>query len=433
MKLHIVISFVYSSFFSRKESLKKKELNKRKRSNTHIFMRLLKQNSLLGLVNSYVVDSPQPANLSYAWNFGSLLATCLGIQIVTGIILAMHYTPNVDLAFVSVEHIMRDVNYGWMIRYIHANVASFFFIFVYLHIGRGLYYGSYKSPRVLPWSIGVIILVLMMGIAFLGYVLPYGQMSLWGATVITNMLSAIPWIGQDFVQFVWGGFSVNNATLNRFFSLHYLLPFVLAALAIMHLMTLHVHGSSNPLGVSSNADKLPMHPYYLFKDLVTIFLFFLVLALFVFYMPNALGHSDNYIPANPMQTPPSIVPEWYLLPYYAILRSIPNKLLGVVGMLGSLLILLAMPILDTSRVRGSQFRPLMRFAFWVFVTDFFLLMYLGSQHAEEPYITVGAIATAVYFAWFIVVVPVIGIVENTLMDIATSPKAGTEVSQDRTA
>jgi ubiquinol-cytochrome c reductase cytochrome b subunit len=396
-------------------------------------MRLLKQNSLLGLVNSYVVDSPQPANLSYAWNFGSLLATCLGIQIVTGIILAMHYTPNVDLAFVSVEHIMRDVNYGWMIRYIHANVASFFFIFVYLHIGRGLYYGSYKSPRVLPWSIGVIILVLMMGIAFLGYVLPYGQMSLWGATVITNMLSAIPWIGQDFVQFVWGGFSVNNATLNRFFSLHYLLPFVLAALAIMHLMTLHVHGSSNPLGVSSNADKLPMHPYYLFKDLVTIFLFFLVLALFVFYMPNALGHSDNYIPANPMQTPPSIVPEWYLLPYYAILRSIPNKLLGVVGMLGSLLILLAMPILDTSRVRGSQFRPLMRFAFWVFVTDFFLLMYLGSQHAEEPYITVGAIATAVYFAWFIVVVPVIGIVENTLMDIATSPKAGTEVSQDRTA
>jgi ubiquinol-cytochrome c reductase cytochrome b subunit len=396
-------------------------------------MRLLKQNSLLGLVNSYVVDSPQPANLSYAWNFGSLLATCLGIQIVTGIILAMHYTPNVDLAFVSVEHIMRDVNYGWMIRYIHANVASFFFIFVYLHIGRGLYYGSYKSPRVLPWSIGVIILVLMMGIAFLGYVLPYGQMSLWGATVITNMLSAIPWIGQDFVQFVWGGFSVNNATLNRFFSLHYLLPFVLAALAIMHLMTLHVHGSSNPLGVSSNADKLPMHPYYLFKDLVTIFLFFLVLALLVFYMPEALGHSDNYIPANPMQTPPSIVPEWYLLPYYAILRSIPNKLLGVVGMLGSLLILLAMPILDTSRVRGSQFRPLMRFAFWVFVTDFFLLMYLGSQHAEEPYITVGAIATAVYFAWFIVVVPVIGIVENTLMDIATSPKAGTEVSQDRTA
>jgi ubiquinol-cytochrome c reductase cytochrome b subunit len=384
-------------------------------------MRLLKRNTLLGIVNSYVVDSPQPSNLSYAWNGGSLLATCLGIQIVTGVILAMHYTPNVDLAFVSVEHIMRDVNYGWMIRYIHANVASFFFIFVYLHIGRGLYYGSYKSPRAITWSIGVIILVLMMAIAFLGYVLPYGQMSLWGATVITNMLSAIPWIGQDFVEFIWGGFSVNNATLNRFFSLHFVLPFVLAALAVMHMITLHQHGSSNPLGISSNADKIPMHPYYLFKDLVTIFLFFLLLALFVFYMPNALGHSDNYIPANPMQTPPSIVPEWYLLPYYAILRSIPNKLLGVAGMLGSLLILLAMPILDTSRVRGSQFRPLMRFAFWAFVTDFFLLMYLGSQHAEEPFITVGAIATVFYFAWFVVVVPVVGIVENTLMDIATTP------------
>lgn len=381
-------------------------------------MRLLKSSKLLSIVNSYVVDSPQPSNLSYLWNFGSLLATCLGLQLVTGIILAMHYTPNVDLAFISVEHIMRDVNYGWLIRYLHANGASFFFIFVYLHIARGMYYGSYKSPRILPWSIGVIILVLMMGTAFLGYVLPYGQMSLWGATVITNMLSAIPWIGQDFVEFVWGGFSVNNATLNRFFSLHYLLPFILAALAILHLMTLHVNGSSNPLGISSNSDRIPMHPYYMFKDLITIFLFFLVIGFFVFYYPNAMGHSDNYIPANPMQTPPSIVPEWYLLPYYAILRSIPNKLLGVIAMLASLLILLAMPILDTSRVRGSQFRPLMRFAFWVFVTDFFYLMYLGSQHAEEPYVTLGAIATALYFGWFIVLLPVIGVIENTLRDIA---------------
>lgn len=384
-------------------------------------MRLLKSSKLLSIVNSYVVDSPQPSNLSYLWNFGSLLATCLGLQLVTGIILAMHYTPNVDLAFISVEHIMRDVNYGWMIRYLHANGASFFFIFVYLHIARGMYYGSYKSPRILPWSIGVIILVLMMGTAFLGYVLPYGQMSLWGRTVITNMLSAIPWIGGDFVEFVWGGFSVNNATLNRFFSLHYLLPFILAALAILHLMTLHVNGSGNPLGVSSNSDRIPMHPYYMFKDLITIFLFFLAMAIIVFYLPNVMGHSDNYIPANPMQTPPSIVPEWYLLPYYAILRSIPNKLLGVIAMLASLLILLAMPILDTARVRGSQFRPLMRFAFWVFVTDFFLLMYLGSQHAEEPYITIGMIATAIYFGWFIVLLPVIGIIENTLMDIATNP------------
>jgi len=262
-----------------------------------------------------------------------------------------------------------------------------------------------------------------MGTAFLGYVLPYGQMSLWGATVITNMLSAIPWIGTDFVQFVWGGFSVNNATLNRFFSLHYLLPFILAALALLHMMTLHVPGSSNPLGLSANVDRVPMHPYYMFKDLITILLFFLVFSIFVFYFPNTLGHSDNYIPANPMQTPPSIVPEWYLLPYYAILRSIPNKLLGVVGMLASLLILLAMPILDTARVRGSQFRPLMRFSFWVFVTDFFLLMYLGSQHAEEPYITIGAIATFVYFAWFLILVPVVGVIENTLMDIATDKKA----------
>ena len=389
-------------------------------------MRILKSNFLLSLANSYLIDSPQPSNISYIWNIGSLLATCLGIQIITGVLLAMHYTPNVELAFVSVEHIMRDVNYGWIIRYIHANVASFFFIFVYLHISRGLYYGSYKSPRVLPWSIGVVILVLIIGIAFLGYVLPYGQMSLWGATVITNMLSAIPWIGQDFVQFVWGGFSVNNATLNRFFSLHYLLPFLLSALAIMHLMTLHVHGSSNPTGVSSNEDKLPMHPYYLFKDLVTIFAFFLALSLIVFYMPNLIGHSDNYIPANPMQTPPSIVPEWYLLPYYAILRSIPNKLLGVVGMLGSLLILLAMPRLDTGRVRGSTFRPLMKIMFWIFVGIFFMLGYLGSQHRDEPFVSLGRVITALYFIWY-ARLPIVGIAENTLIDVALS-KSYSEVS-----
>lgn len=351
------------------------------------------------------------------WNFGSLLATCLGLQIVTGVILAMHYTPNVDLAFVSVEHIMRDVNYGWLLRYLHANGASFFFILVYAHIGRGLYYSSYKAPRVMPWSVGVIILVLMMAIAFLGYVLPYGQMSLWGATVITNMLSAIPWIGQDFVQFVWGGFSVNNATLNRFFSLHFVLPFVLSALALVHMMTLHTHGSSNPLGLSSNSDKLPMAPYYLFKDLVTMWVFLAAITGIVCYAPNLLGHSDNYIPANPMSTPASIVPEWYLLPYYAILRAVPNKLLGVVAMLGSLLILLAMPILDTSRVRGGQFRPLWRVAFWFLAVDLVLLGWLGSQHAEEPFITIGAIASIFYFGWYLVIVPVVGIVENTLSDL----------------
>jgi len=382
-------------------------------------MRLLKKHPILGLANSYLIDSPQPANLSYMWNFGSLLGLCLIIQILTGVFLRMHYNPSVELAFVSVEHIMRDVNYGWLLRYLHANTASFFFIFVYFHIGRGLYYGSYKSPRILPWSIGVIILVLMMRIAFLGYVLPYGQMSLWGATVITNLLSAIPWIGQDFVEFVWGGFSVNNATLNRFFSLHYLLPFVLAALARMHMLTIHEHGSSNPLGVSGNTDRIPFHPYFIFKDLVTIFLFFLVLSVFVFYMPNVLSHADNYIPANPMQTPPSIVPEWYLLPFYAILRSISHKLTGVIAMFMSLLILLRMPLLDTSRIRGNQFRPLSRIMFWTFVVNFFMLMWLGSQHVESPYTELGRRCTAFYFIWFIVIVPAVGIIENTLMDIRT--------------
>lgn len=385
-------------------------------------MRVLKSHPILSLVNSYIVDSPQPANISYMWNFGSLLGLCLVIQILTGIFLAMHYSPNVDLAFASVEHIMRDVNYGWAIRYTHANTASFFFICVYLHIARGLYYGSYRSPRTLPWAIGVIILVVMMATAFLGYVLPYGQMSLWGATVITNLLSAIPWIGQSLVEFIWGGFSVSNATLNRFFSLHYLLPFVLAALAAVHMLSLHTHGSNNPLGITGNLDRIPMHPYFVFKDLVTILFFILALSFFVFYAPNALGHPDNYIMANPMQTPASIVPEWYLLPYYAILRSIPNKLLGVVAMFASLLILLAMPLLDTSRVRGSQFRPIMRFMFWVFAANFFILMWIGSQHPESPFLEIGQISTFLYFAWFLAIVPVTGVVENTLMDLAVTKK-----------
>lgn len=383
-------------------------------------MRLLKTHPILGLLNSYMVDSPQPTNLSYMWNFGSLLGMVLGIQIITGVTLAMHYTPSVDLAFTSVEHIMRDVNYGWLIRYMHANGASFFFIFVYLHIARGLYYGSYRTPRVLPWSIGVIILILMIMTAFLGYVLPYGQMSLWGATVITNLMSAIPWIGQDIVETLWGGFSVNNATLNRFFSLHYLMPFVLAALAAMHLLTIHEHGSSNPLGISANMDRLPFHPYFTFKDLVTVFAALLAIALFVFYAPNYMGHSDNYIPANPMVTPASIVPEWYLLPFYAILRSIPDKLGGVVAMLGALLILLAMPVLDVSRVRGSQHRPGYRFLFWVFVGDFILLLLCGQEHVENPWIQVGQVATALYFGWFVILVPAVGIIENTLMDVATA-------------
>jgi ubiquinol-cytochrome c reductase cytochrome b subunit len=382
-------------------------------------MRLLKSHSLLRLFNSYVVDSPQPSNISYLWNFGSLLATCLVIQILTGCFLAMHYQPHVDFAFNSVEHIMRDVNNGWLIRYIHANVASFFFIFVYGHIGRNIYYGSYKSPRILAWSIGVIILILMMAIAFLGYVLPYGQMSLWGATVITNLLSAIPVFGQDLVELIWGGFSVSNATLNRFFSLHYILPFLLAALALAHLIALHTHGSNNPNGISSNGDRYAIHPYYMFKDLITIFFFFLALSVMVFYYPNLLGHSDNYIEANPMSTPASIVPEWYLLPYYAILRSIPNKLLGVLAMFGSLLILLILPIVDVSRQRGNQFRPAMKVAFWFFVFNFFILMWIGSQHPNEPFVFIGQVSTFFYFAWFVLIIPVIGLVENTLIDIAT--------------
>ena len=383
-------------------------------------MRILKKNPLLGILNSYLIDAPTPANISYLWNFGSLLGLCLGIQIVTGVTLAMHYTPSVLEAFNSVEHIMRDVNNGWLIRYLHANTASAFFFLLYLHVGRGLYYGSYKSPRTLTWIIGTVIVILMMATAFLGYVLPYGQMSLWGATVITNLMSAIPWIGQDIVEFIWGGFSVNNATLNRFFALHFLLPFVLAALVLMHLIAYHdVVGSGNPLGISANYDRLPFAPYFIFKDLITIFLFFIVLSIFVFFMPNALGDSENYIMANPMQTPPAIVPEWYLLPFYAILRSIPNKLLGVIAMFAAILALLVMPISDLSKLRGVQFRPLSKIAFFVFVANFLVLMQIGAKHVETPFIEFGQISTVLYFAHFFVIVPVLSIIENSLVELAT--------------
>ena len=381
-------------------------------------MRTLKSHPLLKLANSYVIDSPQPSNISYLWNFGSLLAFCLIIQIVTGVTLAMHYNPSVLEAFNSVEHIMRDVNNGWLLRYLHSNTASAFFFLVYLHMGRGLYYGSYRAPRTLVWVLGTIIFLLMIVTGFLGYVLPYGQMSLWGATVITNLMSAIPWVGQDIVEFIWGGFSVNNATLNRFFALHFVLPFVLAALALMHLIALHDSaGSGNPLGVSGNYDRLPFAPYFIFKDLITIFLFILVLSIFVFFMPNALGDSDNYVMANPMQTPPSIVPEWYLLPFYAILRSIPNKLLGVIAMISAILILLIMPFADLSRSRGIQFRPLSKIAFYIFIANFLILMQLGAKHVESPFIELGQISTVLYFSHFLVIVPFISLFENTLMDL----------------
>jgi ubiquinol-cytochrome c reductase cytochrome b subunit len=365
-----------------------------------------------------MIDSPQPSNISYLWNFGSLLAVCLVIQIITGVTLAMHYNPSVLEAFNSVEHIMRDVNNGWLIRYLHSNTASAFFFLVYLHMGRGLYYGSYRAPRTLVWTLGVVIFLLMIVTGFLGYVLPYGQMSLWGATVITNLMSAIPWIGQDIVEFLWGGFSVNNATLNRFFALHFVLPFVLAAVALMHLIALHDSvGSGNPLGVSGNYDRLPFAPYFLFKDLITIFLFIIVLSILVFFMPNALGDSENYVMANPMQTPPAIVPEWYLLPFYAILRSIPNKLLGVIAMFSAILALLVMPFTDLSRSRGIQFRPLSKIAFYIFVANFLILMVLGAKHVESPFIELGQISTVIYFAHFFIIVPIVSIVENSLVEL----------------
>ena len=370
---------------------------------------------MLRLVNSYLIDASQPSNLNYLWNFGSLLAVCLGIQIITGITLAMHYQGNIIDAFNSIEHIMRDVNNGWLIRYLHANTASAFFFLVYLHIGKGMYYGSYKKPRSLTWILGTIMLILMMGTGFLGYVLPYGQMSLWGATVITNLLSAIPWLGQEIVEFIWGGFSVSNATLNRFFSLHYLLPFILAVFVLMHLIALHDKaGSGNPLGIGNYTDRVTFTPYYTFKDLITIFIFIFVLSAFVFFMPNTLGDSENYVMANPMQTPPAIVPEWYLLPYYAILRSIPNKLLGVIAMFASILIILSMIFLDLGKTRGFQNRPIIKASYFYFLANFLCLLILGAKHVESPFIEMGQIFTVSYFSFFLIVMPLISLIENKL-------------------
>ncbi|KCV67185.1 cytochrome b (mitochondrion) [Fonticula alba] len=378
-------------------------------------MKLSKRLSGLSHLSSALVESSLPANISYFWNFGSILGICLVIQIASGVVLAMHYTPHVDLAFISVEHIMRDVNLGWLIRYSHANGASFFFMFVYVHIARGLYFGSYTKPRVFVWSIGVIIFLIMMGTAFLGYVLPWGQMSFWAATVITNMLSAIPWIGQDFVQFVWGGFSVDNATLNRFFSLHYLLPFLLAGLVIMHILALHKHGSNNPMGFESHMDKTRLHDLFTVKDIHGFILFFLLFSFFVFFYPNVMGHPDNYIPANPLVTPAHIVPEWYFLPFYAILRSIPSKLGGVIAMIGAILILLALPFLHTAWVRSATFRPIHKFLFWIFVGNFLILGYLGGAPMEAPYTIVGVYSTVFYFSYFLIINPLVGIFENVMI------------------
>jgi quinol-cytochrome oxidoreductase complex cytochrome b subunit len=380
-------------------------------------MRLLKTHPVLSIFNSFLVDSPLPSNISYFWNFGSLAGLLLGTQFITGIALAMHYTPHIDLAFISVEHIMRDVNYGWLLRYVHANGASMFFLIVYIHIARGLYYGSYTSPRELLWSVGVIIFLLMMGTAFMGYVLPWGQMSFWAATVITNMLSAIPWVGTDLVQLVWGGFSVDNATLNRFFSFHYLLPFLIAALVFVHLIGLHQHASNNPLGISSNIDKIPFHPYYTYKDIFGFFIFGIVFSYFIYFDPNVLGHPDNYIPANPLVTPAHIVPEWYFLPFYAILRSIPDKLGGVIAMVAAILILLILPFVHTSEVRSSSFRPIAKKLFWFFVADVIILGWIGGKPVEDPYILIGQLSTIFYFSYFIILTPVVGYIENILVKV----------------
>jgi quinol-cytochrome oxidoreductase complex cytochrome b subunit len=370
----------------------------------------------VGFVEDHLLQYPTPRNLNYFWNFGSIAGIVLVTMILSGIFLAMHYTPHVDYAFNSVEAIMRDVNGGWLIRYIHMVGASMFFFAVYVHIFRGLYYGSYKSPRELLWILGVVILLLMMATAFMGYVLPWGQMSFWGATVITNLFSAIPLIGQHVVTWLWGGFSVDNPTLNRFFALHYLLPFIIIAVVGLHLIALHTHGSNNPLGIDKKGpqDSIPFHPYFTIKDFFGLGVFALLYGALVFFAPNLLGEPDNYIPANPLATPPHIVPEWYLLPFYAILRSIPNKLLGVIAMFGSILVLCLLPWLDGSKVRSATFRPIYKWVFWLLPIDCIILGYVGAHPPEGALIAIGQLGTAYYFAHFLVIMPLLGRLERPL-------------------
>jgi ubiquinol-cytochrome c reductase cytochrome b/c1 subunit len=367
-----------------------------------------------GLIHSSFVAYPTPTNLNYLWTFGAILSLMLGVQIVTGIVLTMHYTPHVDMAFNSVEHIMRDVNYGWLLRYLHSNGASMFFIAVYIHMFRGLYYGSYKEPREVLWILGVIIYLLMMATGFMGYVLPWGQMSYWGAVVITNFFSAIPIVGESITTWLWGGYAVGNPTLQRFFSLHYLLPFVIAGVVVLHVWALHVVGQNNPAGIEPRLEKdtVAFTPYATMKDSFMVVLFCMFFAWFVFYVPNYLGHADNYIPANPGVTPTHIVPEWYYLPFYAILRAIPNKLAGVVAMFGSILILAFLPWLDTSRVKSAVYRPLYKQFFWVFVLVCLGLGWLGSKPAEGGYVIAARVLTAYYFIHFLIILPLLGLIET---------------------
>jgi ubiquinol-cytochrome c reductase cytochrome b subunit len=357
-----------------------------------------------------------PRNLSYLWNLGSIAGIALVLQILTGIFLAMHYSPDAATAFDSVENIMRNVNYGWLIRYMHAVGASIFFFVVYIHISRGMYYGSFKSPREMVWFMGLLIFLTMMATAFMGYVLPWGQMSFWGATVITSLFSAVPVFGESIVQWLWGGFAVGGPTLNRFFALHYLLPFVIVAIVMLHLVALHVHGSNNPTGVEvkSKSDTIPFHPYYTIKDFIGFGVYGILLAYFVFYQPNYLGHPDNYIPANQMVTPEHIVPEWYFLPFYAILRSIPDKLAGVITMFSSILVLFFLPWLDSCKVRSGAYRPKFKIFFWIFILDVILLGYIGGNPPEGIYIILGQMGTFYYFLHFFVILPLLGKYEKTL-------------------